>query len=57
MKKNIDFEKTERKLYIYCYLDDLDYSVKIPVEFLKDSFKDVKIEKFNISNSIYLTDF
>ncbi len=53
----IDFDKLEKKIHINYYLDEINLVIKIPIK--KSNIKDteLKIEKFNIINYIYLTNF
>lgn len=55
-KKYIDFDKIENKLYINYYLEDIHLSVKTSIEFRNDIEENIKIEKFSMNHSVYLTD-
>lgn len=55
-KKYIDFDKIEKKIYINYYLEEIQVSVKTPVETINKIEDDIKIEKFTINHSVYLTD-
>lgn len=57
MKKYIDFDKIDKKVYLNYYLEDVRLSIKIPVEFKDFIGANMKFEKFSINYSIYLTDF
>jgi len=55
-KKYIDFDKIEKKLYINYYLEDIHLTVKTPIESKDKIEDDMKIEKFTIDHTVYLTD-
>ena len=55
-KKYINFDKIEKKLYINYYLEEIHLIVKTPIESKEKIEDNMKIEKFTIDHSIYLTD-
>ncbi|MFX1274764.1 MAG: hypothetical protein ACFFBP_09450 [Promethearchaeota archaeon] len=57
MKKYLEFDKIEKIFYTNYFLEDISLNVKVPAEPLKNPDVDIKIEKFTIKNSVYLTDF
>jgi hypothetical protein len=53
----IDLDKSNSKIFINYYLEDFKILIKIPLEI--EGEKDdssLAVEKFDISNKIYLTD-
>lgn len=52
MNKFIDFNKNERIYYNNLYLEEYKVVIKIPLTLSYK--KDIKIEDFNLANSIYL---
>ena len=55
LNKFIDFNKSKMIFYNNLYLDDFKIVIKMPLNFSrKGLIDDIKIEQFNLSNSIYL---
>jgi len=57
MKMYIDFNKLEKKIYINYYLEEIKLSIKIPINNSNIKNIELKIEKFDFTNYIYLTTF
>ncbi|MFX1397277.1 MAG: hypothetical protein ACFFAS_09565 [Promethearchaeota archaeon] len=57
MKKYIDFDKLDEKVYINYFLEDYKLSIKVPLEDLNHPEDKIKIAKFQINHSVYLTEF
>ncbi|MGB5911213.1 MAG: hypothetical protein WBH31_08485 [Promethearchaeia archaeon] len=55
VNKFIDFNKNERIFYNNLYLDEYKLVVKIPLSlaYKKGIINDIKIEEFNLADSIY----
>ncbi len=56
-KMYMDFNKLEKKIYINYYLEDIKLSIKIPINKSYKKDTELKIEKFEFTNYIYLTAF
>ncbi|MFX1259338.1 MAG: hypothetical protein ACFFAN_15900 [Promethearchaeota archaeon] len=54
MKKFIDFDKKKTILYDNIWLDEKNFVIKIPLLEKKTLENDLKIEKFNLANHVYL---
>ena len=59
LKKFVDFNKKNGLLYDNLYLKDINFVIKIPFQ---DSRKDgsinnIRIEKFNLTDSIYIPNY
>ena len=56
VNKFIDFNKNERIFYNNLYLDEYKIVIKIPLSlsYKKRRINDIKIEEFNLADSIYL---
>ena len=56
LNKFIDFNKNKMIFYNNLYLEDLKMVIKIPLRFSnrKRLIDDIKVEHFNLANSIYL---
>ena len=57
IKKFVDFDKEEEMFYTNFYLEDCKYNVKIPLLKVKEKDFKVKIDKFNLSQHVYLVNF
>ena len=55
LNKFVDFNKSERIFYNNLYLNEYNVVIKIPLYLSnkKRLIHDIKIEKFNLANSIY----
>ncbi|MFX1398768.1 MAG: hypothetical protein ACFFAS_17190 [Promethearchaeota archaeon] len=57
----IDFDKTSTILYDNIYLEEIDFVVKLPMvkehAFILSSDEAIIIEKFNLSNQIFLLSY
>jgi len=55
VNKFIDFNKNERIFYNNLYLDEYKLVIKIPLSlaYKKGIINDIKIEEFNLADSIY----
>ena len=53
----IGFDKLGKKIHINYYLEESNLTIKIPIKNSNKKDAELKIEKFNITNYIYLTDF
>ncbi|MFW9948402.1 MAG: hypothetical protein ACFFDX_16365 [Candidatus Odinarchaeota archaeon] len=57
MKKFIDYDKSNSKIFINYFIEDSKTLVKVPLKNdVIDKDYDIRIENFDISNKIYLTD-
>ncbi len=54
MKSYIEFDKTKKRYFIDYYLEDIEFIVKTPLDNIKEREKDTVIERFKLSNSIYI---
>ena len=55
LNKFIDFNKNERIYYNNIYLDEYKIVIKIPLYLsCKNGINDIKIEDFNLADSIYI---
>ncbi|MGQ4872482.1 MAG: hypothetical protein ACP6IY_00250 [Promethearchaeia archaeon] len=57
MKKFLDFDKKKEILYNNIWLDDIKIVVKIPMICEKKYDKKIKMEKFDLSNSLYILSY
>lgn len=57
--KDIDFSKNNRTFYDNLYLNDAKIVIKapLPVSRKEISMDDIKIEEFNLTNSIYILSY
>ncbi len=54
MKSYIEFDKTKKRYFIDYYLEDIEFIIKTPLDNIKKREKDTAIERFKLSNSIYI---
>jgi len=59
LNKFIDFDKSERIFYNNLYLDEYKIVIKIPLalSYKKGLINDIKIEEFNLADSIYFLSY
>ena len=57
IKRFIDFDKDTNILYNNIYLNNFKIVIKIPLDEKENSQPEIKIEKFNLVNDIYLTSY
>ncbi|MHA1272501.1 MAG: hypothetical protein ACTSQP_09780 [Promethearchaeota archaeon] len=57
MKKFLDFDKKKEILYNNIWLDDIKIVVKIPMICEKKYDKKIKMEKFDLSDSLYILSY
>ncbi|MHA1758880.1 MAG: hypothetical protein ACTSVV_19090 [Promethearchaeota archaeon] len=57
MKKFLDFDKKKEILYNNIWLDDVKIVVKIPMIYEKKYDKKIKMEKFDLSDSLYILSY
>ena len=53
-KMYMDFNKTEKQIYINYFLEEVKLSIKIPINNSNKKHTSLKIEKFKFTNYIYL---
>ena len=54
MKSYIEFDKTKKRYFIDYYLEDLEFIIKTPLDNIKEKEKEIIVEPFELSNSIYI---
>jgi len=59
LNKFIDFNKNNEIFYDNVYLNDIKFVIKIPLQDSrkKRSINNIRIEKFNLTNSIYMFNY
>ena len=59
LKKFVDFNKTNRNFYDNLYLNDIKCVIKTPFPDSRNdgSINNIKIEKFDLTNSIYILNY